>query len=378
MVEAVREPEVRATRLAAQRLRGEPLGSLPAVVEHLLAVQSQELSPSMWGLARRSSAGTDLHGALALLDEGTVLRTHLLRPTWHSVLPRDLRWLMTLSGPRVLRASSSTHRVYGVTEDQLERSRDTLLTAVSRGPRTRAELAEELALDGFEATGVPLASFIMFAELTLGIVSGPYRGTQRTYVDLDSRVPPGFGPLGESFDREAAVVELVRRFLASRGLASEHDLARWSGLTLTDVRAGLGALEDQVEAFPGAGGLEGLSFWGPAGLEPVREERGPRPRVDLLQPYDEYVSSYPVTRFLSQGPEEGTSTFLSALAVDGLIVGRWRSTTTTRELRVETQWFRSPRKAELEALEAEAAELARFWGRELGGVTELGGTPTGT
>jgi len=393
---AVTEHQVREARLAAQHLRGPGLPHLPAVVEHLVAVQSQEFWLSLWGLASRIGPTPDIADSRTAFDGGDVVRTHLLRPTWHTVTPRDARWLLALTGPRVHQVNSSQYRSIGLTPELLDRSRDVLTAAVARQEQPRSALAATLEAHGLPHTGLPLTGFLMNAELTCGIVSGATRGKHHTYAAFDARVPAGFGPLGNSFDRDAAVVELVRRYLASRALATAHDFSRWSGLTVTDTKRALDDLGAEVAARPGAETLEGLTFWGPADLElraGARQgrRRTPAPRVDLLQPYDEYEASYPVTRTASHEPGPGATTeppyFLGAIAVDGRVAGRWRSTTTTRELRLETQWYRQPTAPELDAVESEGARLARFWGLGLAAVLRepavvlrpaAGGSATGT
>ena len=73
--------------------------------------------------------------------------------------------------------------------------------------------------------------------------------------------------------------------------------------------------------------------------------------------------------------------------MDGRVAGRWRPTTTTRELRLETQWYRQPTAPELDAVESQGARLARFWGLGLAAVVRepavvlppaAGGSATGT
>jgi hypothetical protein len=41
---------------------------------------------------------------------GEILRTHVMRPTWHFVTPADIRWLLSLTAPRVNAANSYYNR----------------------------------------------------------------------------------------------------------------------------------------------------------------------------------------------------------------------------------------------------------------------------
>lgn len=72
-----------------------------------------------------------------------------------------------------------------------------------------------------------------------------------------------------SFDRDRALAELARRYLAGHGPASDRDLARWAGVPLRDARHGLrqiaGSLVEGPDGLVGpADGIEGY------GLPPPR------------------------------------------------------------------------------------------------------------
>jgi hypothetical protein len=49
-----------------------------------------------------------------------------------------------------------------------------------------------------------------------------------------------------SFDRDRALAELARRYLAGHGPADDRDLARWAGLPLRDARAALSAIAGEL------------------------------------------------------------------------------------------------------------------------------------
>ncbi|MBD8078539.1 DNA glycosylase AlkZ-like family protein [Cellulosimicrobium arenosum] len=369
-----------AARLAAHHLRAPALGDVPGAVGHLVAVQGQELQPALWGLTRRLDPGArpGAAGARAACDDGAVLRTHVLRPTWHLVRPDDARWLLELSAPRVHRTNGTMYRQQG-TEGHV-RETEIVLDAVRGGPRARRELADVLAAHGRPLTGLALGYLLMRAELDRLLVSGPARGKQQTYAAFDDRVPAGYGPLGGSFDRDAALVELVRRYLAGRAYATVKDVAQWSGFTLTDVRHALDLLGEQVVAVPGTGALDGLVLWrladaGERVLEPHLTPGTPgtadpdRPAVDLLQCYDELLMSYGESRGVAVEPgvdlSDRLGSFIHAIAVDGRAAARWRWVTGPRDVAVETQWRRDPSAPELRALAAQAAEVAAHWGLAL-------------
>jgi len=375
---AVDERHVLAARLAAHRLRRPDLPDVPSAVGHLVAVQGQEFHPALWGLTRRLDPGArpGAAAAVAACDRGEVLRTHVLRPTWHLVRPDDARWLLELSAPRVHRTNGTMYRQVGTDGHTAET--DLVLAAVQDGARTRRELAAVLGEHGRPLEGIALGYVLMRAELDRQLVSGPLDGRQQTYAAFDDRVPAGYGPLGERFDREAALVELVRRYLAGRAYATVKDVAQWSGFTLTDVRNALALLGEEVVAVPGAGALDGLTLWRLADADervlapgpfagPVAPDGDPdRPVVDLLQSYDELFMSYGESRALvvgegvDIGDRRGSS--IHGIAVDGVVVGRWRWVVGTRDVAVEPQWRRAPTAAEVAAFDVQVAEVAEHWG----------------
>jgi hypothetical protein len=370
---------VRRARLSAHRLRRPDLPGLPAVVGHLLAVQGQEFFPALWGASRRvaPAARPDAARAVAAFDAGAVLRTHVLRPTWHLVLPADARWLLELTAARVRRANASVERARGVADPA--RCLEAVADLVAAGPLTRAEVKDGLVARGMlapDASGFEVAQVLMTAELHRAVVSGPLRGRRHTYAAFDDRVPPGYGPLGERFDRDAALVALWRGYLRGRGWATVKDAAQWSGLTLAELRRGLALLREAepggVVDAPGAGVLEGLTLHGLADVVGATDGgAGGGPAVELMQGYDELFVGYGPSRLVVRDPVAGEEplavrpALLHVLAVDGLVAGRWRWTAGPRRLEVAAAWARTPSPAEEAALAERAQEVAGWWGLEL-------------
>ncbi|MFD6137436.1 winged helix DNA-binding domain-containing protein [Isoptericola sp. NPDC060257] len=378
---------VRAARLAATGLRGPRLPDATAVVDALLAVQGQELQPALWGLSRRV-APSSRPGRAALntaLADGELLRTHLLRPTWHLVRPRDARWLLELSAPRVERLMASTERAWDLGD--LGPGTEAVAAAVADGPRTRAEIKAELVARGVldpDAPGLAFTQMLMHAELRRLVISGPPPAGKelqhQSYATFDDRVPAGYGPLGERFDAQAAVVELWRRYLPGRGFATLNDLRLWADVTVRDLRPVLAALTDagEVVQVAGTGELEGLVLvataatadrWlggGDRGGDGGGDGVGREPVVDLLQAYDELLISYRETRHVvldpALPPPDRSGAFVHCVAVDGVVAGRWRWPPGAGRGGVDVQWLRDPTRAERAALDAAVADLDVYRG----------------
>jgi hypothetical protein len=364
--------EVVQRRLHHQLLRGPGAQSPDDAVRHLLAVQAQEFPYARWSLAQRTELNTasadidsadNASGAVSgtavtttsadveqAVSDGRILRTHILRPTWHFVHRDDLRWLMALSAPRLHQGNAGMYRRSGIDTAAADRSGRVLAEAVQGGQHlTREQLAVHLQDAGFAATGLELAYLIMHAEISGVLASGspvrsPAGALKQTYALFDERVPAG---RGEPMTRAAALGELTRRYFTSRGPATVKDCADWSGLTMADVRRGLAHALDAAPEMLETAVVDGVVHYFPAGPEAGSDSgrsvaaRSPAsnpdgkgtaraaPRIDLIQCYDEYVMGYSATRHYLGGsapafPADGAP--MHVVLLDGRLAGSWRHT----------------------------------------------------
>ncbi|MBO0686334.1 MAG: AlkZ family DNA glycosylase, partial [Candidatus Dormibacteraeota bacterium] len=195
---------------------------------------SQDYAGAKWALAQRTPGATE-SDLDRLFDEGAILRTHLMRPTWHFVLPQDVRWLLELTAARVKAVMAANDRVQQVDGQVLARTYKVLEGALGDAQHlTRAGLSAALEAAGIAAGGARLGHLLMHAELDGIVVSGPRQGRQFTYALLDERAPKA-----RRLDRDEALAELTRRYFTSHGPAQVTDFAWWSGLTVKDGRRGL-------------------------------------------------------------------------------------------------------------------------------------------
>src|SRR4051812_20387792 len=204
---------IAAERLHRQRLTRPGTPDAAELVEWFGAVQAQEYGAAKWALAQRMrGAITDAHIERAF-SEGRILRTHLMRPTWHFVSASDIRWLLELTAPRVHQALTFARKHYGLTDDLHRRAARVIERALEKEEcLTRAEVADRLARAGIAITGVHLALVTTYAELEGIICSGPRRGKQSTYMLLVRRAP-----LANPYSRDEALTELTTRYFRSHG-----------------------------------------------------------------------------------------------------------------------------------------------------------------
>jgi len=253
------------------------------------------------------------------VDSGAIVRTHVLRPTWHFVAREDLRWMLALTGPRISRALSSYNRVLEITPAVVRKSHAAIVKALEGGKHlTRAEVAAVLrgAKIG-SLSGHRFGRLVVQAELDAIVCSGARRGRHSTYALFDERVTAT-----KAMDRDAALAELARRYFPTRGPASAHDFAWWSGLTVSDARRAVAILGRELEAVD----TGGRPAWMSAGAKaPPR-----KPCAHLLPNYDEYfiglVDRGAIGRRLGHvGPVTGGNALINHIAtVNGQIVGSWK------------------------------------------------------
>lgn len=335
---------VLAERLAAQLLSGTPSTDPLAVVKRLLAVQAQDLRGARLAIRARTNGLVATDVDRALTRDRSILITWLNRGTLHLVRTEDYPFLHALTTPQLASGNARRLAQEGVSLDAAARGVDVIERSLTReGPLTRGELGEKIASAGVRTQGQALVHILALASFRGIVVRGPIIGSDQAYVlvrDWVGAVP--------RVDREAALGELARRFLAGHGPASDRDLARWAGLSLRDSRAGMGALageivqrHDGLVDLPGRGAVPEL----------------PPPR--LLGPYEPVLLGW-VSREDILGAHRSVVTVNGLFRPFAMVRGRAAATWKLARGRVELSPFGRLRPAEARALEADATDVKRF------------------
>ncbi len=350
---------LRRTR-AARQLLHRPAGLAPAeVVRRLLAVQAQDLPAGRRALRARTKGLTADSVNAALCDERSVVRGWLGRGTLHMVAAEDYPWMLALTAPT--QAADTRRRLAeeGVSEDDADHAMRIVEAALAdEGPLTRRELAARVAARGIATEGQAMPHLLRRTVLRGIAVLGPLRGAQQAVAlarDWLGAVPTASL---DGAERDAALAELARRYLAGHGPASDRDLAYWGGLPLRDARAGLQAIA--AELAQRADGLVDLA----AGADGER-----RTGARLLPVFDAYLLGWK-DRTFAVAPAHGPRIYVGGLigpaaAVDGRVVGTWRATRRDGRLALDVEPFAALSTRAEAGLRREAADLARFEGLEL-------------
>jgi hypothetical protein len=352
-------------RLRNSRLVGPGLATPEEVVGWFGAVQSQDVPGALWGIAQRmgdpaGSGGATIESVGAAMDEGRIARTHAIRPTWHFLVPSEIRWIQALTGPRVHGVNGTMYRRVGLGPDEFRRAEAAMTEALRAGQAlTREELAAAVAPTGIDLSdSLVITHLAMHAELDAVIVNGPRRGKAATYQLVSERVPaaPPLAPAD-------ALRELTVRYFASHGPALVHDMAWWSGLTVSSVREGIALAGDALEGRT----VDGREYWAAAGRFDPEPGLVPDAHVLLLPNYDEALGSYrdysPVMDEALPRARNVADVLGAHLVVrDGFVVGGWRRALSRDRVEVAVTLLIPLTPSELDALAAAAERFGRFVG----------------
>lgn len=339
-------------RLHSQGLAGARSRDDTEAVRRLLGVQAENHDQAMWAVATRPTA-PDRARFERLFDDGAVLRTHVLRSTWHFVTA-DVRWLLELTEPRIRPQYRQAQAEEGLTDGDVDRSREVIARALAGGVHlTRDEVGERLGAEGIAARGRRLAVVLAHAELDGLVCSGARRGRHHTYALLSERVPTS-----RRLDGDEALAQLVLRYVTGHGPVTERDVAYWATLTLADVRAGLQAVADSLERFE----LDGRTYWH-AGGPPARIDSD---RAHLLQILDELYRGYQDSRWVLDADHllpRGREAILGMAVVDGQVIGRVRRRVDRSAIRFDVHELRPWTAEERRRVDDAADRHGRFFAR---------------
>lgn len=335
-----------AERLTAQLLAGPPGRDPVEVTRRLLAVQGQDPRGARLAIRARSSGLTAEDVDRALTVDRSLLITWLNRGTLHLVASEDYPWLHAVTAPSLFVGNARRLAQEGVTPAAAERGVAAVERALAaEGPLSREQLRERIAAAGVRTEGQALVHLLMLCTLRGLTVRGPMIDRKHAYV----LVPDWLGS-PEAVDRERALAELARRYLAGHGPAEDRDLARWAGLPLRDARAGLGAIASELRERPD-GLLDLARARAPAELPPPR----------LLGAFDPVLLGWCSREALLDGNE-------SIVTVNGLfrpfaLVGaRAAATWSISRGEVLLAPFAPLARHEQDALDADAKDVVRYLG----------------
>lgn len=349
--------DVAKSRLVNQQLATAKFKTVEAVVGWMGALQAQDFNMAKWAIGVRLPGATE-RTVQAALDRGEILRTHVLRPTWHFVAAADIHWLLELTAPRIRASLRSRYKELGLTREIFAKSNSLIEKALADGDHlSRKEMTAVL-----ERGKMGLADRQAFYHLLLGaeldglICSGAVKGKEPAYALLAARAPKK-----KTMGRDEALAELARRYFTSHGPATVLDFAWWSGLPAADAKKSLAmAGPDLASETIGA-----QAVWFARAFSPSR--RSGKENVRLLPAYDELIISYrdrsaAIARGVHRKAISANGLFRPVIALDGQAIGTWERAEKKAGTVIGARFFGPADKNTMDLLAKEALRYGRFCG----------------
>jgi hypothetical protein len=345
-------------RLISQHIGVTELKSPASLVSHMGAMQAQDFNMVKWALGARLP-GVSEKQVEKSFNAGEMIRTHLMRPTWHLIVPGDVSWLLELTAPRIKAAARSRHKQLEI-DDKLVAKTNALIEKALVGNRhlTRDELMDVFEKAGIRARNERFYHLMFCAELDGIVCSGEIRNKEQTYALLSERVP-----VLEKIDRDEALSRLARKYFTSHGPASERDFAWWSGLSLGDSRR---AIEMIKSGFISENVGE-VTYWSPDSWVPLSSDTS---AVHLLPAFDEYIIAYRdrSASLVFEHHKKAVSDngiFRPVVVINGIVRGVWKRTIKRDTVLIELSLFHPVNKKEMRGIEKAAEKYGKFLGKKI-------------
>ena len=344
-------------RLINQQLAGTRFNTAQELVGWMGAMQAQDYQQAKCAVGVRLPHLTE--GQIeSSFNQGEIIRTHLMRPTWHFVSSDDIYWMLELTAPQIKAVLKSRHRELELTETVVRKSQEVLEKALAGNQSmTREELLRELQKASIPTDLQRASHFMLRAEIDGIICSGPIKGKKQTYALLSERVP-----LKKTLSREEALAKLAKSYFSSHAPATLPDFVWWSGLPVADARR---ALEMNKPGLDSASiGLETYWFADPGTVPQTLPYS-----VYLLPAFDEFLISYKnrsavITAEDHKKAISDNGIFRPVVLANGQISGLWKRTLKKDTVGIETQYFRPHNKEEERLMSKAADSLGHFCGKK--------------
>jgi hypothetical protein len=342
-------------RLLHQQIAKTRLKTPQQVVAYMGAMQAQEYAMAKWAIALRLPEGSITNAEVEkAFNSGKILRTHMMRPTWHFVAPKEIRWMLKITSPAVQKFNAYYYKKDSLDSKVFKRCNDIIAKALEgKNYQTREELREVLAQHKIEAAGTRLAGIMMNAELEGLVCSGPRKGKQFTYALIDERAPAD----NTDYTQEEGLYHLATKYFSTRGPASAQDFSWWSGLNAKDAKQAMDMLDKKFKRVT----IDKKEY----AFLPVKENDISNLHTTFLLPdYDEYGISYK-DRSAYDGEKvarDRADVFSHMVVVDGKMAGTWTPNANNKATQVKAELFTKPDGATKKKLEEAVKRYEDFFG----------------
>lgn len=351
-------PEISKLRLQNQKIDTTTFTKANDVVSWMGAMQAQDYAMSKWAIGQRMVSAKDKIIEEAL-DDALIIRTHLLRPTWHIVSAEDIYWMLELTAPRIKSSMKSRDKELGLTTEVYTKSFGLLEKMFLDGTYlNREQISGILNAANIKTDENRLSHILMNAELEKLICSGRRTGNKLTYGLLSERVP-----VRKAFIKDDALAELAKRYFTSHGPATLKDFTWWSGLSVTDATKALESVKpDFISETVGH-----ENYW--MKTESLNMNRSGK-SVHLLPAFDEFLISYrdrnaSIELVHNSKAISNNGIFYPVIVINGQVAGTWKRTTQKDKVQIETTLFIDINKKYGALIEKEIKIYSEFLNRSL-------------
>lgn len=342
-------------RLINQCLIGEKFDTPEKVVSWFGAIQAQDFSAAKWSIGQRMKTSTETI-IESSFNDGKILRTHIMRPTWHFILPENLIWMQKLTSKNVKKLMGHYNRKLELNDDIFRKTEKIIVkTLRNRNYKTRQELKNILLKIGIKTDVQRLAHIVMWAELDCLICSGPKKGNQLTYALVEDRITKSI-----FLERDESLARLASQYFLSHGPAQLKDFSWWSGLSINDSLEALSLIKRKLKSFRVTEKEYFISKDSSLDTERLKS------KIFLLSIFDEYIISYKDRSDLSLNKEKHEqiipkgNTVTAVVIVEGKIAGSWRKRLKGKVLEINLSLFRSLDRDQKKSLEEQIREYEKF------------------
>ncbi len=350
------QSDIAKLRLFNQQITAKKFTSAKEIVAWMGAMQAQDFPMAKLAVGVRLPNATDKM-IEAALDKGEILRTHLMRPTWHFVSADDIYWMLELTAPQIIASMKFREKWLGLTNTILAKSNRVIEKALTPDKHlTRDELVAELTKAKIRTDENRASHLFMQAELEGLICNGKTNGKKQTYALLEKRVAKK-----KILGREKSLAVLAQRYFSSHAPATVQDFSWWSGLSMTDARNALDMIKSKLVTKT----INGNTYWLPDSFSLPQKNNS----IFLLPAYDEFLISYAdrsasIAEKHQRVSVSANGIFHPPIVIDGRVTGLWKRTIEKKRLVVETNFFRAHSKKEKQTIYYAAEGLGRFLGVE--------------
>jgi len=336
--------EISHHRLVSQKLYKTSHNSPEQIVKHLGAMQAQDYSMAKWAIGSRCEA-TEKEIEEAI-NSGKIIRTHILRPTWHFVAAEDIHWMLDVSGPQVKRIILADTKKHGYDEKEFGKLNSAIEKILAGNNNlTRDEIIQELNMKKVPGEyHLSPVLIMMYAELEGLVCNGIMKGKQMTYSLLEEKVtkPP------TKLTKEEGLAKLAQRYFESHGPATLFDFSWWSGFPTTICKTVMNSIASELNSVE----IDNQMYWFGKDYSP---EKSFRESVHFIPAFDEILISYK-TREASILPQHQSKAFTSngifkpVILENSKVIGTWKRTMKKDHTKIETQFFNETENHKKEVL----------------------------